>query len=317
MSEKVDLIFISGTQTGCRYIETIKNHSRANLALTVTGPDKYRGRGRKLKSSRVALYCKKQDLDVYKPENISSEDSVKTLRKVNPDIGLVIDYGQLLSSEILQIFKKGAYNIHYSLLPNLRGASPVRYALLKGYKETGVTLMKMNERLDEGEIVFRKKVQIKENDNHKTLKKKLDSAGKELVEKLLDIIADGKIPSSTPQKEFGKGSYAPKINKDICKIDWTSDAQKIVNQIKALNPAPGCHTFGGGDSERLKLAKAKAVDTDRGEPGEIIEVTKKYFVVAAGTGGVKILKLQPAGKRVMDTASYLAGHDVKEGEKFE
>ncbi len=316
--EKVDIVFMSGTQTGCRYLETIKKHKKANLKLTVTGSDRQRGRGRKLSASRVASYCKNHNMKIFKPENINADNSFKVLKKTNPDAGLVIDYGQILSKKILNLFSIGAYNVHYSLLPDLRGATPVRTALLKGYKETGVSLMKMNKDLDKGEIVFRKKIKIRENDNYGSLKKRQDREGQILVKKLIDSLACSNIPDATCQKEWGLGSYAPKMKKDICRINWHKDSQKIINKIKALTPGPGCYTFKDDKTKRIKIIHAEPYRGQlSGTPGEIIKVRKKYFVVASQKGGVKILKLQPAGKRVMETSAYLAGRNLKVGDKFQ
>lgn len=316
MGKKIRIILMSGSQTGCEYTEFLKSSSYAELDLIVTGVDKPSGRDRAVKRARLAEYCDIKGIDVFQPENVNWSDSLGILEKHSADMALVVDYGQILSRQVLNIFPIGAFNIHYSILPDLRGAAPVRWALLKGYRRTGVTLMKMNEKIDAGEIVNSKFVKIDEMDNYQSLKKRLTQEGIKLIGEFLKKIIAGENIEYIPQKITSNLASAPKIGKEFCAVDWKLTSSEIVNRIRALNPYPGCCTMINKKNGKIKIIMARDKKKVNGVPGEVYKVTKGSFTVYAGKGGVEILELQPSGKRVMNTRDFLAGNFVKVRDKF-
>ncbi len=314
--EKLKVILMSGSKTGCSYADFFSKKGGINLAKVITGPDSARGRGRKEKRAVVADFCDRTRLDLYQPDNINVEETVKIIKDCGARMAVVVDYGQILSGRILERFPLGAFNIHYSLLPDLRGAAPVRGALLRGYKKTGVTLMKMNEKIDKGGIISQKKINIKPDDNYKVLKERLTRAGILLLDKFLDKLLQERDIKIVPQPEDSRGSYISKIDKSLSPVDWSLTAEEILNRIKAMAPNPGCFSYFKSNKRRIKLLNGEIQDSLTGEPGEIVEVTKKFFVVACNDKAVKITEIQPAGKRAMPVASYLAGNDINKGDRL-
>jgi len=312
MHEKIRVIFMSGTKIGCRYIEAVLSSEQTELKLVVTGPDRPRGRGRKIEKPETAKFCGRRGINVFQPENINSH--VSAISNLKPHLILVVDYGQILSKQILDIPQTGAFNIHYSLLPDLRGADPVRHALLKGYKKTGVTLIKMNEKIDQGEIVLKSKVTVENEDNYKTLINKLTAEGVKLVKELLEKIKNNE-ELNYEKQDPEKATSAPKVPKDMQKIDWNMRACDVLNRIRAFSPVPGAFTF--MNSRKIIVTRARVKDSAAETPGKVVEATKNSFTVSAADGGIEVLELKPAGKREMSAKAFLAGNPVKKGDLFE
>ncbi|MEA3506654.1 MAG: methionyl-tRNA formyltransferase, partial [Elusimicrobiota bacterium] len=213
---KINVVLMSGSDTGCAYAQFLSKKPQVELVKVITGPDSVRGRGKKTKRAVVANFCDSARLDVCQPEDVNSPESLKIIKEAGARMALVVDYGQILSGELLDAFPLGAFNIHYSLLPDLRGASPVRGALMKGYRRTGVTLMEMNEKIDKGGIIMQKEVDINPDDNHAALKDKLTKEGIALLDNFLDDILSGKKINAVPQQEDENSSYISKIDKSLC-----------------------------------------------------------------------------------------------------
>jgi methionyl-tRNA formyltransferase len=315
MNKRLKIILMSSTDTGCRYAEIINSTEYADLVMVVTGPDRSVGRGRRMRRAKVAQFCDIKSLEVFQTKNINSPDSIEKLKEAKADLAVVVDFGQILSSEVLKIFLGRCLNIHYSLLPDLRGPDPVRCALLKGYRQTGVTLMKMNEKVDAGEMIEKEVVSVEDRDDYPGLKSKLTDKGVGLLEKFLKNLYYGEKIKYIPQESVKGVSYAPKISKEFCRIDWKLSATEVVNRIRALSPSPGCYMVFPDRGIKIKVVTARAEDVHAGEPGEVIRVDKDSLTVSCGSKGVKILKLQPEGKRIMETREFLAGNPVKEGDR--
>ncbi|MBN2407221.1 MAG: methionyl-tRNA formyltransferase [Elusimicrobia bacterium] len=315
MGRRIDTVFFSGSRTGCSYLDSLARNENINLRLAVTGPDKPAGRGRKIKKNPVAEYCADNGIACVQSADINLPESADMLGKLDAEIAVVVDYGQIFSGRILGLFRSGAYNIHYSVLPDLRGPAPVRWALMKGYRQTGVTLMVINEKIDHGGMISRKVLDVGDEDDYGSLKEKLTREGVILIEELIGKLSAGEEIGIEAQQEASEYAYASKIAKSMTRIDWAEPAASVVNRIRALSPEPGAYTRMGREKVRIKIFSARmSGEAVPGRPGEIIRAGKDRFSVAAGDSAVDILLVQPPGKRVMKAGEFMAGHKVETGE---
>jgi methionyl-tRNA formyltransferase len=207
----------------------------------------------------------------------------------------------------------GVFNIHYSILPDLRGPDPVRWALLKGYEETGVTLMKIDEKIDTGAMIDIKKINIDRSDNYETLKEKLTDEGLKLIDKLMNDISAGNEIRLEQQQTKDSISYASKLDKNYCKFDWARSPGEIINRIRAFSPYPGCKITYEKKNLVIKLVEAEPGLVAGGEAGTLAEIDKNSFTLYVNNGSIKILKLQPTGKRIMTAGEFMAGNPLEQG----
>ncbi len=290
--------------------------TKHQILCVVTQPDRPKGRGQKISFSPVKEAALKHGLPIEQPEKIKNNKIfISYLKSLNPDIIAVVAYGKLLPKEILEIPKHGCLNIHASLLPKYRGAATIQWALLNGEEETGITIMKIDELLDTGDIILQEKIKIEENDNAMVLFKKLFSLGGGLLLKALEQIEQGKA-KYTPQNN-AEATNAPAIAKESGEIDWRKSAIEIHNRIRAMIPWPVAHTF--YKEKLLKIWKSDVhvadLETKYKLPGSIVHLVKNIgFIVATGKGHLLILEVQPAGKKRMGAYNFVIGHDVKIGE---
>ena len=285
------------------------------IAAVVTQPDKPRGRDLKLQFSPVKILAGKLKLPVLQPARARDGKFISELRELKPDLIVVVAYGQILPQTILDLPKFGCVNVHTSLLPKYRGASPIQSAILNGETETGVTIMKMDAGLDTGGIISQALTPILPEDNSQTLHDRLAQLGAELlVETIPDYIA-GKIQPK-PQPAEG-ASYAAKIKKEDGKIDWNEPAEKILDRLRAFTPWPGSFTFLPAEPkpQLLKIWKSE-VAGNNGQPGTILSADKNGIVVACGKGALRILELQREGGRRMSAQEFLAGNPLNAGGKL-
>jgi methionyl-tRNA formyltransferase len=289
--------------------------SRHEILCVITQPDRPSGRGLKISFSPVKELALKQSLRVEQPERVKSALLVDLLKELKPDIIVVVAFGKILPKEILMIPKYGCVNVHASLLPKYRGAAPVQWALLNGEKETGVTLMNMNELLDAGEIILQEKIRIQDEDNAETLTEKLFDLGSQLLLNGLEQINKGRA-KFTPQQE-ALATNAPSIKKESAELDWKKSALQIHNRIRALVPWPVAHTFYKKQQLRILKSDLNVLDfeTKFKLPGTIVQIVKNEgFIIATGNGHLLIKTVQPAGKKKMKAFDFVIGHDVKIGE---
>jgi len=273
--------------------------------LLVTGPDRPKGRGKRLSSPEIKKIAEDNNIPVIQPEDPGDEDTISILRSYEPDFILVSDYGKILRKELLELPKHGPWNVHPSLLPKYRGAAPIERTLMSGEEETGVTLMEMDEGIDTGPIILQEKMKIRVNETKGEIIPRLASLGTELVLKALNLWKEGKL---VKRAQVGESSYAKKIKKEELWIDWNSTSKEIVCKIHALSPTPGARTYFNG--ELIKLLRARLVKEIEGKPGEI-KIDKERLIVLSRDGGVEILEVLPAGKRMMKASEYLRGHNPK------
>lgn len=280
----------------------------------VTQPDKPKGRGKNLMPTPVKEVAMKYNLPVYQPKKVREPEVVELLRGLKPDVIVVAAFGQIISKEILEMPKYGCINVHASLLPAYRGAAPIQWAVINGDKESGVTIMQMDEGIDTGDMIEKVVVPIAEDETGGSLFDKLSQAGAKLCVKVLQDLEDGKAVREK-QPEESTTPYARMIDKKMGAIDWEKPAKEIEQLIRGLNPWPSAYTRLQGKT--LKIWKAEVLlEHSQEAPGQITEVTKDSIVVQTGQGRLKILELQLEGKKRMDAASFLRGYALKEGESF-
>lgn len=280
----------------------------------VTQPDKPKGRGKALMPTPVKEVAIKYNLPVYQPKKVREPEFVEVLRGLKPDVMVVAAFGQIISKEILEMPKYGCINVHASLLPAYRGAAPIQWAVINGDKESGVTIMQMDEGIDTGDMIEKVVVPIAEDETGGSLFDKLSQAGAKLCVKVLQDLEDGKAVREK-QPEESTTPYAGMIDKKMGVIDWEKSAKEIEQLIRGLNPWPSAYTKLQGKT--LKIWKAAVLpEYSQEAPGQITEVTKDSIVVQTGQGRLKILELQLEGKKRMDAASFLRGYALKEGEIF-
>lgn len=280
------------------------------IIAVVTQPDKPKGRSGQMQFPPVKECALRHGLTVLQPVKIKTPEWVDKLRELKADVFVVAAFGQILSKEILDMPKYGCINIHASLLPKYRGAAPINWAIINGEKETGVTIMQMNEGVDTGDMLSHVVVPIAPKETAESLFDKLAKAGAELIVETLPKLEAGEI-IPVPQDE-SQSSHVKMMNKSLGKIDWNQDAVVIERLVRGLNSWPSAYTYYQGKSVKLwdcdvVEAAAKAV------PGTIIAVAKDSFDVATGNGALRVLELQLEGKKRMDTKSFLLGNQWKTG----
>ena len=313
--------------------ESLKSIYDAGFEIigVVTNPDKPKGRGMKLAYSPVKEYALEKNLKIYQPIKIKNNteflDEIKTLA---PDVICVVAYGKILPKEILEIPKLGCINVHGSLLPKYRGAAPIQWAVLNGDKTTGITTMYMNEGMDTGDMILKEEVEIGPEETTGDLWQKLSKIGGEILVKTLKLIEEGKAPR---EKQTEEATLAPMLNKEMALIDWeNSDANKIHNLIRGLNPIMGAYSY--IDGKKIKFWKSKVLTkeeffsykTEFEEyeakfnnlvPGTILIADDKDGLYIKANGGVlKILEIQGENAKRMPTAEFLRGNHLIAGMIF-
>jgi len=290
--------------------------SRHEILGVVTAPDSKKGRGHKLFTSPIKVFADSNHISCLQPKNLKDASFVKALKSFSADIFAVCDFGKILTKDILQLPKTYAINLHASLLPKYRGAAPINWAIIKGEKETGLTVFRINERMDEGEIILKQKVKIKSSDTSFDLARTLSNLGPKIVLQTLDLIESGKAKLKKQDKK--KISYAPKLKKEDGLIDWNLSAKEIHNRIRGLQPWPDAFTYFKG--KLLKISKSEVVlklPLNQQSPGEVVEIDKtKGILIKTKDAGLLIKSLQLEGKRPMSSAEFILGHSVKIGERL-
>jgi len=281
----------------------IKHH---DVCAVFTQPDKQKGRGMKLLSPPVKTIAEKHNIMVFQPQTLKSPEIINIIKDLTPDCIVVAAYGQILPSEILQIPKFGCVNIHASILPKFRGASPIQTAILHGIDETGITTMQMSEGLDTGDILEVATCKITDDDNYQTLHDKLKTIGADLIAKTLTGLENVTI---TPLKQDdSQSSYAPLITKDMAKLNFANPANTIHNQIRGLFKAPGAFAF--LVDKRLKIHRAKLTDNFAEElPGTLIRRDDKLYV-ACKDYLLELLDLQLEGSRALSADDFIRGQNI-------
>ena len=300
----LNIIFMGTPEFAVPILKSI-NDSNHNILEVYTQPPNKKNRGQKINSSPIHKYSDQNKLKVRHPFTLDSEEELRHLSDLNPDIVVVVAYGKILPLKLLNLKDISFINIHASLLPKWRGAAPIQRSIMNLDDETGISIMKIIQELDAGPVMLTEKVKIKKETNYEDLCKRLTKLGSKMILKSLDLLEKNKanfIPQN--QKE---ATYAKKINKEEAKINWNENARLIIAKINALNPNPG--TWFELNGNRVKVIKAKEVK-ETGKPGVILN---KNFTVACSENAVQILELQKEGKQKMKAKEFLTGNKLEIG----
>lgn len=285
--------------------------SRHEIQAVVTQPDKPKGRKGELTPSPVKVIAKREGIKVYQPLKVRDEEFVKTLRAYNPDVMVVVAFGQIIPLSILKMPKFGCVNIHGSLLPKYRGAAPIQWAVLDGEKETGITTILMDEGIDTGDILLKKTIKIDTDETSGSLFDKLMALGAETILETLDELEKG---SLTPIKQGeSPTAYAKMLTKAMGLIDFTRPAKELDCFVRGMNPWPSAYTLLSGKT--LKLWKVRAVEGS-GKAGSVINIDKESFTVACGEGAIEVLEVQLEGKKRMSAGDFLKGSTLNIGQEL-
>ena len=276
----------------------------------VTQPDKAKGRGKKVLFPPVKETALAHNLPVYQPRRARDPEFIEEMKTLNPDVMVVVAFGQILPKAILDIPKYGCINVHASLLPKYRGAAPIQWAVIRGEKVSGVTTMQMDVGLDTGDMLLKKEVLLDEEETGGSLHDKLSTLGGNLLIETLEKIEAGDIHPEK-QDDSQAGEYARMLDKNLGRIDFSMPAVEIERLIRGLNPWPSAFTSYNGKT--MKLWKAKADNCGQGVPGQVIHVDKNSFTVQTGQGTLQILELQMEGKKRMDAGAFLRGCPLETG----
>jgi methionyl-tRNA formyltransferase len=286
--------------------------SAHEVCCCVTGPDKPQGRGMKIAVSPIKQIASERKIRCLQPLSLKDKGVVNDLRSYEADIFVVVAYGRLLTQEILDIPKMFCLNVHGSLLPKYRGAAPVNWAILNGDKETGVTIQKMAFALDAGDIIVQEKMNIDGHENAGQLRKRMALAGAGLLVKTLEKPPLGPF---YPQDE-AQVTWAPKLTKEMGKIDWNRSARSIIDQVRGLQPWPGAYTFYNGKILKITQAELSMEGMVKFAPGQVIKVDKNGIHVAGIDKALLIKEVQPEAGKLMPASSFVAGYKITPGFSF-
>ena len=284
-----------------------------NVILAVTQPDRQKGRGRKVIQTPVSVCAQKWGVPVFQPARIREPEAVEKIRSLQPDLIVVAAFGQILPQELLDIPRLGCVNIHASLLPGLRGAAPIQWAVINGDAESGVTLMQMNAGLDTGDILFQEKVAIGPQETGESQYEKLAELGGQMIVRYLPAIESGDI-NPVPQDDE-RSSYAPMLRKEMGEIDWTMPAAQIERRLRGMLPWPGAYTKLDGHVLKVWKAEVAEPEQDAGPvlPGTVLYTDKSRICVRTGDGVLALLEVQAEGKKRMGTDAFLRGTKIPAG----
>jgi methionyl-tRNA formyltransferase len=299
---KTKVIYFGTPQFAASILEyLVQNH--IPIVGIVTQPDRPKGRSLVLEPTPVKKITTQfsPQIPLFQPEKASNEEFLQNLKQLNADLYVVVAYGQILTQQLLSLPSKGCINVHASLLPKYRGAAPMQRCLMAGERETGVCVQKMVKQLDAGDVIAEAKIQIPIEMNLGELENALCELSKPLLLKVIQDFED-KIPDSKPQDPF-LATYASKIDPIEGEIKWAESADKLHNLIRAFSPRPGAWTR-INPSKRIKILRSKIVPHTQGNPGAILS---KDGIVACGFGALKILEVQPEGKKVMHWDEWYRG----------
>ena len=282
----------------------------------ITAPDRPAGRGRKIQQSAVKAFAASKGLKIMQPTNLKNEGFIQELQSLNANVQVVVAF-RMLPKVVWQMPEYGTFNLHASLLPNYRGAAPINWAIINGEKKTGVTTFFIDDKIDTGEIILKKKVKIKKNENAGILHDRLMKVGSELVIDTLELIEKGKVKTKT-QSMSSKLREAPKLNKENCRIDWSDSRRNIYNKIRGLNPYPGAWTtlINGEDELNVKIFDCNKIKEVHDHEIGTLHKEKNRLRVAVRKGYISIEVIQLPGKRKMDIKSLLNGFELDKEAKM-
>ena len=284
------------------------------VIAVITQPDRPKGRGQKLTPSPIKEYALEHNLTVLQPEKIKTSETEEQLKKLAPDLIVVVAFGQILSKAILDIPQLGCINVHASLLPKYRGAAPIHWSIINGETKTGITTMYMDVGLDTGDMILKEEVSISAKTNTGELHDTLMNIGAKTLLQTIKQIAEGSVVRN--KQNDAEASYAPLLTKELERINWLLPAQEIYNLVRGLNPWPVAFSIFKG--KKLKIWQTKVIDNVTiGEIGTVLSLTETGFTVQTGKGILEILELQPESKRKMTAKDFVCGNQISINDKLE
>jgi len=302
-----------GTPEFCEpVLQSLKQAGRPPSAV-VCQPDRPKGRGRRLEPPPVKRWALECSVEVLQPDRCKDAGFLDHIRALDPDLGLVFAFGQLLPKELLAIPRRGFINIHPSLLPKYRGAAPIQWTLINGDEETGVTILKVTPKLDDGDMLLQERVAVDPQENAVELGGRLARLGADLAVRALELLETGKA-EFTPQDE-SQVVWAPALTKDDGRIDWTQPALALHNRIRGVQPWPGASTRLG--DKTLKIHRACPAEARRAEAGLVIRAEGEDLLVGTGDGVLRLLEVQLEGKKRMPVKDFLLGRPVQAGDRLQ
>ena len=308
---KLKTIFMGTPDFAVPCLEVLQ--AKTEVLAVITQPDRPKGRGHNLQASPIKQKALEYNLPVLQPEKIKTEEFTAELEKLQPDLIVVVAFGQILSQRILDIPPLGCVNVHASLLPRYRGAAPIHWSIINGEKETGVTTMLMDAGLDTGDMLLKDKVTITEEMTTEELHDQLMAMGGKLLAETIDGLANGTI---TPEKQDDSiSNYAGMLNKETGHVDWSKSAVEIHNLIRGLNSWPVAWSMKDGKNYKFWRTKVENRNSDKA-PGTVVELRKNSFCLATGEGLLEVLEIQPPSKKRMSAGDLLRGHGVAVGDIF-
>jgi methionyl-tRNA formyltransferase len=306
------LVFMGSAEFACPSLEALLRRKPGEVVGVVTQPDRPKGRSLAVTPCAVRSSLAGRGIPVLTPERVNAPESLEALSALAPDLIVVVAYGQFLGRALLALPPQGCLNVHGSLLPKYRGAAPVQRAIAEGETVSGVTIMRLNERMDAGDILLQVEAPIEPADTGGTLGVKLAQLGAEALIRALEDLAAGRLAGRA--QDESAATFAPKLQKSDGILDWGLAATRIANRVRAFNPWPccACRLPGGG---ALRVLQAR-VEPGRGVPGEVLECGPQGPLVAAGEGAVRLLEVQPEGKRAMSGAEFVRGRPLGVGARL-
>jgi methionyl-tRNA formyltransferase len=307
------IIFIGTGEIGLPSLLALTKSDKHQVLAVVTQPDRPVGRQLKLAASPIKEAAFKLHLKIFQPEKIGTAASIAQLKYLKPDLIVVAAYGQILSKEVLDLPQHGCLNLHTSLLPKYRGASPIHAAIAAGEKQSGVTIMWMDEGLDTGDILLQEPITLRRRETAETLHDKLATMGADALLKALDLIEAGKAPHVKQDKS--KATVTKKLKKEDGHIKWDRPQREIDTHIRAMTPWPSAYAWipQEKDHKMLKIFTTILSHRAKGKPGEIVRVDKHGILVAAGVGGLLLREVQMEGKKRMHAAEFARGFNLPVG----
>ena len=311
---KLRILFMGSDAIACPTLERLRARADYEIVAVVTQPDRPGGRRLRTRACAVKDHALKAGLAVFDPEKVGAANSVEHMARLAPDLLVVVAYGQYISSKVLAVPRLAAINLHPSLLPKYRGASPIQMAVADGESVTGVTILHVSREMDGGDIILQREVPIHDEDTSLTLQARLAEAGAEAMIEAIDALAAG-TAARMPQDE-ARATYVGRLNKEDGYLDWSRSAHTLRNRIRGFQPWPGCSCVDPHDPEaRLKIHEAR-VEAGRGEPGTVLDCGRDGPLVATGDGALRLLRVQPPGKKPMDGGAYLHGYRLQVGDRL-
>jgi len=300
----LNIVFMGTPEFSVPTLEMLIKNS-FNILKVYTQPPKKSKRGQKINPSAVEVFCEKNKINFSNPININNEEEFKVFKKLSPDIVIVVAYGQVISKKFLSLVKFGFINVHASLLPKWRGAAPIQRAIMNGDNKIGVSIMKIEEKLDSGPVLLFKEIELNQSITHGEIEKELSTIGADLLLKGLKGIKSGsfKFVSQT----HSEATYAKKIAKAETKINWNLEANKVLSIIHGLSPNPGA--WFKYENERFKILRAK-MSLTKGAPGIVLD---ENLTIACKLNSIKILELQRQGKNKQTAKDFLLGKKINKG----